>query len=217
MSLAGLFKSMDLYKGVILASIALLPAAGWWINKNQQGIEAANRAITEAIRPNGTLQRIAELQRKVELVANSSVGSSSATAEPEVYFQSQIYRSAKNGQLAKEDFNPSPARPEVAFTGSSKQRATDYVVKIDFVKQGGKDLKVPRDFLFAVLFNCESGASTGGAGALPSVWKLRSLKVQNGTEQLAAALPTRKTPPGELEDLWIIKDMQFARREPSKK
>lgn len=208
------FKQLDLYKGVILASLLLLPAAGWWIHQNRQGIEAANRAIVEATRPNGVIERIAGLQRRVEIVEANKLSASDATENHSIYFQNQIYRSDANRTLEKNDFVIGPARDEAAFTGSSRQRATDYVVKIDFAKQGGKDLVIPREFLFAVLFNCESGAQGSAANQLPSIWKLRSLSIQNATAK--DVFVARKTPPPEFEDQWIVKDMQFARREPTK-
>jgi tellurite resistance protein len=207
------FKEMDLYKGVILASVLLLPAAGWWIQKNRQGIEAANRAVVEATRSHGVLERIAELQRQIDIVESNRVNASDATEQHSLYFQRQIYSSDKNRTLEKDDFSIGAVRPEAAYTGNSRQRATDHVVEIQFAKRENKDKLLPREFLFAVLFNCESGARVGGAA--PSIWKLRSLSIQNASVKDLAGTSS-KTPPAEFEDQWIVKDLKFARREPEK-
>ena len=99
------------------------------------------------------------------------------------------------------------------MTGS-RQSATDYVVKIEWQRRGGVDFPLSRDLVFAVLFNCESGARGNRTTAAPSVWKLRSLRIVNETAQ--KIMTRTETPPQPLEDKWVVRDMQFARREPVK-
>ena len=81
---------------------------------------------------------------------------------------------------------------------------------LDMMHRDRKEVKM--DFVYAVLFNCESGAGAGGPSGSPSVWRLRSLKLSNVTAQSIAG--RNKTPPPEMEDRWYIQEMKFARREP---
>ena len=69
-------------------------------------------------------------------------------------------------------------------------------------------------FIYAVLFNIESGASVGRQEGQQSVWKLRELQIVNATDERLTS--SSKTPPAELKDDWSIKLMKFARREPRK-
>lgn len=206
-------RDIDLYKGVILLSLILLPLAGWWIYRAGEEIKAAERAVVEASRNGGYIEEIGKLQRQIEIVERNKTSASQAKLDHGTYFQGQIYQSAKNQAIGTNDFQVSAAREEGATTGS-KQSAKDYVVKIDFVKRGNKDLLFTRELLFAVLFNCESGAR-GGESQLPSIWKLRSLELRN--EALAGGGSTVGTPPLELEDSWVIRKLEFARREPAAK
>ena len=205
--------NMDLYKGMILASCVLLPAAGWWIKTSSDGIAAANRAITEATKPGGHIEEIGKLLKQLEVVeANkSTLGKGTDT---ETYFSGQIFRSvSQQGSLDTNSFKFAPVRDEVVQT-SSKQSARDFIVKIDWPPRGGKDFVFSRDFLFAVLFNCESGARGGNAPQVPSIWRLYSLKLTNATVQKESV--QQMVPPPETEDRWIVGKMEFARREPNK-
>ena len=70
-----------------------------------------------------------------------------------------------------------------------------------------------RATLQAILFNCESGAKGQNVQA-QSIWKLLALSIQNAGVQ--AVLSSKKTPPPDLEDRWIVKNLDFVRREPKK-
>lgn len=211
------FREMDLYKWVIVASLLLLPAAGWWIKKSSDDIQAAKKAITEATADRGRdsawLTEIGKLQSQIELVNNNKLSIGDATEQPQVYFETQIFRSVKDG-MKKDQFQFKPQRQEErAVAGSEKQRANEFIIGIDFVKGAGKEFEMSREVLQAILFNCESGAKDRGVQA-QSIWKLSSLSVANATAPML--LTTHKTPPPDLEDRWVVKDLQFARREPIK-
>ena len=205
------FKTMDLYKGIILVSVLLLPAGGWWINKLQEQIDSCQTALQQAKREGGWLEEIGSLQKKIEVVAQNRRMTSGAIDNPSVYFQGQIM--AVSGNLKANDFNPGKSKPEKNTVG--KQKVLDHVVDIKWGDSRNKR-PVPLEFVYAVLFNCESGARTGmGAAGTPSVWRVRSLNIQNASSD--AWLGRKKTPEPEMEDAWIIKEMQFARREPRTK
>jgi hypothetical protein len=113
--------------------------------------------------------------------------------------------------ISKNDFSPQPQGDKPGTSG--KQRYIDKEIKIDFGKTAAsrRDYKLPRDALYAVLFNCESSAGDAGG----SVWKLRRLHIVNASDE--KTFSSKKTPPApELEDNWQVREMMFARREPQK-
>jgi hypothetical protein len=202
-------RSMDLYKAIVLLSLVLLPLGGWWVMRLDSKIVASKKAIDEAKRPGGLIEQIGSLQRKVEVVVQNKRSTSDSINDPRTYFEGQILAAGGSG-LKTSDFQPAPAREEKA-TLASKQPITDYVVDISWPR---KDLAVQMDFVYAVIFNCESGARMTGDTVQQSVWKLRELHLVNATdERLKQGF---KTPPPELQDKWTIKKMSMARREPRK-
>jgi hypothetical protein len=131
---------------------------------------------------------------------------------PGTYFEGQILAAGGAG-IKVSDFNPKEPKDEQwTMPPPTRQPVTDWVVDIDWVR---KDLVVPMDFVYAVLFNCESGARQAGDTAQQSVWKLRELQLVNATDP--AILNRSDTPPQELLDRWKINSMKFARREPRRK
>lgn len=209
---------LDLYKAIILGSLLLLPVAGWWIMNLQQSIQDCERAIREAKKPGGTLEQIGTLQKKVRLVVMSQALTSS-TSDPGTYFERQILLS-KPG-IDKNSFRISPESEEPAAIPGSKQKVVDKVVKIEWGgRSNRRDFLVQQDLINAVVFNCESAATEPGKGdgqardALPSIWRLRRLTFEN--ELFENAFNAKRMPPPELEDKWLIRAMDFARREPPK-
>lgn len=196
------FKNLDLYKVIVLLSLVLLPLGGWWITKIDEQIGLCRRAKDEATRAGGLLEEIGQYQRKIEIVAQTR--GSAGVSEPVTWFEGQIM-SAGVG-IGAGDFTIDQPKDESTTIG--KQRVTDYVVRIDW-----KELKVQMDFIYAVLFNCESGATRNAAiKGQPSVWRLRELTLVNATGD--RKMRRGKVPPPELLDSWEIKQMTFARREP---
>ncbi len=202
-------RNMDLYKAIVLLSLVLLPLGGWMIKRQNDDIAACKRAIEDATKSGGVLEQIGALQRKVELVVQNKRTMSDAIKDPGLYFQDQITAASKDVKTI--DFQPMPAREE-NFTLNGKTRVADYIVDVNWVR---KD-PVGMDFVYAVIFNCESGARAMGVGdkVEQSVWKLRELIVENATGE--RLLSQRKTPPAQLDDKWTIKKLSFARREPKK-
>jgi hypothetical protein len=203
-----LFRTMDLYKAIVLLSVVLLPVGGWLIKDLDNTIALSQKAITDATRTGGLLERIGGLQKKVEVVVANKRSTNDAIREPRQYFDGQIL-AAGGSSLKPTDFGVNPPREE-ATTLSKTQRVTDYVVDVTWNR---KD-PVQMDFIYAVLFNCESGARAVGEQVQQSVWKLRELQFVNATDD--KAFSGNKTPPPQLEDRWQIKQLKFARREPRK-
>lgn len=208
------FKNMDLYKGIILASLVLLPVTGFWCNSLNNEIKATRAAIDEAIKPGGLLEQIGSLQKKVELVESNRMSTSDATRMHQTYFAQQIANSTR-GPLAATDYDIAPSKEDVVRTGT-KQVAIDHVVAITWGKPGASRKEpVSRDFLFALLFNCESGARRASEqSSVQSIWKLRKLTIENATTE--TLLGKSAPPPPELEDKWFIRALEFVRREPKK-
>ncbi|MCK5942944.1 MAG: hypothetical protein KAI24_13285 [Planctomycetes bacterium] len=197
-------KDMDLYKGIILLSVVLLPLGGWWISSLDEQIVQCEAALRTATKPGGYLEEIGKLQKQIEIVAQNR--RSVSIEDPRTYFEGQIL--AVSPDLKPDDFSPKAPKQDKETVG--RQKVTDHVVEIDWGR--GSDRKeFKMDFVYAVLFNCESGASAGGASdGPPSVWRLRTLKLTNSSAERLR----QKTPPPELEDRWHIEQMAFARREP---
>lgn len=202
------FKQMDLYKAVVLASVLLLPAAGWWIQKCRKAIEQSTEALSAATRTDGLLERIGKLLKQIETVDENNVGDS--TNNVQVYFDNQVLSSSKS--LKTTDFQIETEKQVSGWTGT-KQQATDRVVAINFLKRDNQDFTLSRELLFAILYNCESGARADSGAAVTPIWKLRSLTMQNE----AAKASAQAAPPAELPDRWIVRRLEFARREPGAK
>jgi hypothetical protein len=206
-------RSLDLYKFIVLLAAVLLPLGWLWVRNLDESIRLCRQAITEATRSGGMLEQIGNLQKKVEVVGVNRFSLSDAIKNPQVYFQNQIL-AAGGTTLKSDDFGlPGDPKEESAFMGAnSQQKASDYVADVTWKRN---DLKVPMGFIYAVLFNAESGARVGGQEAgQQSVWKLRELQIVNATDERLTG--SNKTPPAELKDDWSIKLMKFARREPRK-
>lgn len=202
-------RSMDLYKGIVLASLVLLPLGGWWCWKLDESLKSCSAAIEEARRPGGLLEQIGGLKNKVEIVASNRLNTSDTINMERKYFEGQLL-AAGGGQLKPTDFSITDSKEDPQTVPGSRQKVTDFVVDVNWPD---KKLAVQMSLVYAVLFNCESGATAAG-GAQQSIWKLRSLTLENMTsERISTATAT---PPPELEDRWQIRKMQFARREPRK-
>lgn len=205
-----LFANMDLYKGIVLAALLLLPLGGWAVYDGARQIEACNAALAEATRSGGVLEEVGSLQRKVEVVVQNKRGVSDAIEKPTTYFEGQI-TAAGGGNLKVSDFTLVGPKVEGGTMAGTKQSISDYVLDVNWPRN---DFAVPMDFVYAVLFNCESGAGLDPTKS-QSVWKLRNIELVNATDE--RLLQTYSTPPAELQDKWKIRNMAFVRREPAAK
>jgi len=203
-----MFRNMDLYKVIVLLSFVVLPLGGWWCYRLDEQIVASRAAIKEATRPGGLMETIGSLQKKIEIVAQNRRITSDTITQHRTYFEGQLI-AAGGAQLKTTDFKIEDPKEEVV--NLPRQKVTDYVVDVTWLR---RDLPVQLEFIYAVAFNCESGAASAGATSRNSVWKLRELSIVNATDD--RMMQSSKTPPPELADRWTIRTMKFARREPRK-
>lgn len=191
-------KNLDLYKSIILGSLLCLPIAlgfVYWVNGE---LEVAKTALKRAEQANGELERIGQLQQQLETISRN-VAKGGQSDNHRLFFEQRIVNSVKDGGLRSSDFeigNQVPARV-------AKLKAVDQTTSISF-SRGGKPLPLSREFIYAVLFNCEAGGS--------QVWKLRDLDMVN--EEAKSAMRGRSAPPKTVKDLWLMQKLVFARREP---
>jgi hypothetical protein len=205
-------KNLDLYKVIVLLSVVLLPAGGWWCMHLDEQIELCRKAAHEASRPGGLIEQIGSLQQKVDLVVQNRSSSTGATSQPRTYFDTQIITAAQGG-LKPDDFQLNGPAEETVSLGSGKQGARDFIMDVVWKYKN----PVKQDFVYALLFNCESGARVGARpGGLQSIWKLRELEFVSAQADKERWLSNYSTPEAELRDEWTIKKIKFARREPRK-
>ncbi len=195
-----LFSDLDLYKIIILLSLVLIPVVGFWAYSLEGQLQEASRAISQAKKPGGTLEQIGQYQKAVEEQQRHQTKQGSAT-NPELYFDQQI-RKASSGEggvaLSRSDFQITQKPDQSA----RRNKAVDSLVSITWKKGGREQFSLSRDFILAVLFNCESQAP---------IWKLRELRMQN-----EEATGRGKVPPPEFQDKWKVSTMTFARRRPKR-
>lgn len=194
------FRDMDLYKGIILASLVLLPAAGWWAWSLQTKVEKGELAIVQAERSGGLLQSIGSRQKEIEEVkVNKRRGL--GASDHRTFFQTRIIKSS-----------PTPLSDDDYVIGVEVDRslrslnAIDSEVSIEFKRRGREAFALPRDYINALLFNFENP---------PSIWKLRYLKLTNeDTKNLGGRRGL--APPPELADSWLLDRLVYARRRPDR-
>lgn len=199
-----LLSRIDLYTGLILLCVVLLPICGWWCMKTHEGIKSCQQTVRSA---GLLLEEIGSLQKKIEIV---NLNKASSTMEPGVFLQKQIITAASNKVLRANDITVIGPKEEPAVIPGSRQRVSDFVVTVDWKR---KDLALKLDFIEAMLWNCESGAGHDRTKtSFPSIWRLRDLDIVNVTDE--KKFQRFDTPPPELEDRWTIRQLKFARREP---
>jgi hypothetical protein len=211
-------KEMDLYKGIVLLSVILLPIGAYYLSGLDKQLDDCRLALRNATKKGGYLEEIGRLQKKIETVALNDGSTKGAVENSKVYFETQIGL-ASNGKLSANAYRIVTPQPRTLKILKSKQSVTEHKVKIEWGRPGqsGADRlpKFKMDFIYAMLFNCESGATDtrNSAGGL-SVWRLKDLHLKNAT---MSGKNTRKggVPDPELDDSWSIQTMVFARREPA--
>lgn len=197
-----LFRELDLYKVIILASLVLLPVVGGWAYWLQGELEQARVAAHNATKSGGDLEEIGKFMKAIEEQKGSNLRQQDSQENPRVYFEQCIFgaqRKSAAGGLKRSDFIIDEDQPQRAG-----QKAEDRLVKVTF-KRGGKEaFPLPRDFLLAMLFTCE---------AQSRIWKVRELDIRNSTVKQRRG--SRTAPPAEFADEWVVRKMVFAARRPS--
>lgn len=191
-------QSMDLYKGIILASLILTPGAGFWAWTLRKEIDRGIEALNSARKPGGEVSQIGNLEAQVEnqRLLNKKMGDTSG--DPRDFFVSWILKSVSG--LRRDDFVLGAFQK---LRGREKEGTEDTSVDIEF-RLNGKDKVLQRDAIWAILLNLEQGSRT---------WKLRELKLRNKDVVDARG----KAPAPEIGDAWSVDKMVFAVREPIKR
>lgn len=195
----GFFRNLDLYKVIILASIVLIPAALGFVYWVEGRLEVAQLALRDAEKRNGEIERIGALQRKLESVEKTASHVALRGEDHSLFFE-QMISTSSGGTLKSTDFD---IGPEQTVTVSALQ-AQDQEVKIAF-RQQNQPMKLPRDFIHALVFNVESNGT--------QIWKLRQLEMRNLAVK-ASSGGRAQAPEKTIADDWELRQLTFARREP---
>ena len=198
-----LFRDLDLYKVIILISLLLLPVSLGFVYWVEGEVERAQAALVAAEGPGareGEIEKIGMLQRQLETVEKNASKERAAGGSHAVFFQQQIQTSSDN-TLSTNDYE---IGPELRAGVGGQKNAQDQEVTITFRSSDRKPKPLPRDFIHAMIFNIEASGA--------QVWKLRQLQMRN--VDLAQVSQRKEMPEKTVSDLWEIRALKFARREP---
>lgn len=198
-------QELDLYKVIIVVSLALLPVVGGWAYYLQQKLEEARAAVTSATKAGGDIEEIGKFQKAVEEQKRSEIMQSTSPDNFAVYFQQCIFgdslseEAKQQGVLQRNEFSIQEVQGDAAG-----RNARDRLVEIKFKPPGAGEKLLPRSLLMAILFNCEANSQ---------IWKLRELNIRNADEALRGS-GRNKPPPPTLQDVWKVDKLVFASRQP---
>lgn len=192
---AKLFSNMDLYKGIILASVLLTPVAGFWAWSMNKEIQQGRTALQNTLKRGGEMETIGSFQKQIENQVKNTTGVIDTNYR--TFFEQRVLESASEG-LRRDQF--------VIGNKNETRIGTnlDQSVEIEF-KSGQNRMELPRAFIQAVCFNVESNSQA---------WKLRELWIRNKD---TLDLRANKAPPPETADIWRVDRLVFATREPAKR
>lgn len=194
-------QQMDLYKAIILIALIALPAAGIWDMSLHSSLEEGRNAIHRATRTRGDIEEIGKYMKLIKAQAKSGRLHTDNDSMRR-YFEMRIMDSVAPGSTLKRSNFAIKVLGERLL--SRPRNAVDVSVQVDF-KDGSKPLPLTRDFLNAVLFNCEALGN----------WKVRELMITN--TEARGLRNSREPPPREIGDLWEVRKLVFARRLPKEK
>jgi hypothetical protein len=190
-----LFGNMDLYKGMILGCLLLIPAAGAWVWWLKNRLEVAEKAAAQARKPLGDLQMIGLLQKQIERQAKQAQ-QVTGTDHYRTYMQGKLVQ----GGLRIDDAQVQNPLPRTV----GSLRAIDKEFEVLFGRERER-LPLTRDYINVAIYNIES--------QLP-IYKLRELKLVNRIILDQNLRRGDTPPPSELPDEWYVEKMVFASREP---
>ncbi|MEO0481596.1 MAG: hypothetical protein AAF196_19165 [Planctomycetota bacterium] len=195
-----MFKDLDIYKVILLASILLVPGAWGYASFLDGKYKEAKTRHAAALRAGGVIHEIGRLSAQLESIKRNA--DRGVDQEPKLFFKNQIQNTDRSGQIKSTSFTVTTDDPSDRLRGrSSGRRSVDVTADIDFVE---KDLTLSREYINALLFNCESQGV--------QIWKLRELSIEN--EALKGFKPN-VIPPQTVENKWRINRLVFARRKPA--
>ena len=199
------FEKLDLYKVIIVLCLVAMPVLGYFVWKMDQNLKAARSALAQATlqgrgTQSGDIEAIGTLMsqiNKMKEVSKTEAGGDSHR----VAFQRAIQNTQASG-LKLDDFTIGDIK-NTGLTLDNRRQATQQSFSIDF-KRDGSRLPLSREFVNAMLFNCEKDGA----------WKLSQFRMRNKDTMTSG---TTKTPPPEIGDEWFIETLTFARKVPSTK
>ena len=195
-----MFKDLDIYKVILLASILLVPAAWGYASFLDGKYEDAQKRHRAALRGGGVIHEIGQLSAQLESIKRNA--DRGVDQEPKLFFKNQIQNTDRSGQIKSTSFTVTTDDPSERLRGrTGGRRHVDVTADIDFVE---KDLSLSREYINALLFNCESQGV--------QIWKLREFSMEN--EALKGFKPNA-VPPETVEDKWKVNRLVFARRKPA--
>ena len=195
-------RKLDLYKVIILLCLLAMPVLGYFIWTMQENLKKGQQALAQATQQgrsnqSGDIEAIGTLMAQVDKMKDTAKTEAGGDSH-RVAFQTAIQKTNASG-LKLDDFAISDVKTTVVNIDKNKQ-ATQQYFSIDF-KRDGSRLPLSRDFVNAMLFNCEKEGA----------WKLSQFKMRN---KEAAAGGNSKTPPPEVSDEWFLETLTFARKVP---
>lgn len=196
------FAKLDLYKAIIILCLLAMPVLGYFIWKMQEQLKAGQQALALATlqgrgNQSGDIEAIGTLMAQVDKMKDTSKLQDGADSH-RVAFQSAIQKTNASG-LKLDDFTIGDIKVS-PITLDSKKQASQQSFQIDF-KRDNVRLPLSRDFINAMLFNCEKEGA----------WKLSQFRMRN-KDVLAAG--STKNPPPEVSDEWMVETLTFARKIP---
>lgn len=193
-----MFKDLDVYKIILLASVLLVPGAWGYAWYKDGQVEDAKKALRLAVNSsNGPLDRIGELLTELDTVQQNADRGQETDAK--IFFQNQLIKSDTNLSISPNDFQIDETVPGSRGRGGKKTKDID--VDIKFLD---KDFKLSRGYLHALLYNCEALGL--------QIWKLRRLTIENAAlKELKKGDPVPET----VADDWLLRKLTFSRRVPN--
>ncbi len=182
------FKTMDLYKGIILLSAILTPVVLYWAWTLQDRIEVGKAAIKKATKKDGELAQIGQFKKQYEQLRQRKRTSTGVTNFRE-FFDKQFVES----RIPVGAFSISDEKTRRI----EKQGLIEATVTL---KGRGKTEPYDRARITRFLYNAESQSP---------IWKLQKIKLVN--PEITAR--TKSLPP-EIKDEWRIQELWFARLMP---
>ena len=192
-----MFKDLDVYKIILLASILLVPGAWGYAWYKDGQVEDAKKALRLAANAqNGPLDRIGEVLTELETVQQNADRGQETDAK--IFFQNQLISSDKSRSISPNDF---AIDENVPSSRGRAKKTKDIDVDIKFLEKG---FKLSRGYLHALLYNCESQGL--------QIWKLRRLTIENAAlKELKKNDPVPET----VADDWLLSKLTFSRRVPN--
>ena len=196
-----LFKDIDIYKAIIIGALVLLPGGGVLVWMQDEEVARAEAQLAKARQRGGVLEQIGTLDAELATIQRNTTGGAGGERHL-LYFSRRVLETTGNaGWLGANDFEIGNEESRRVSALKAEDREVDLSFRDNRTK---KPLNLPRDFISALIFNCESQSKT---------WKLRELRIRNADEDLETGRGA-KAVPRTVDDIWSVEKMTYVRRQP---